>query len=241
MGINISNDKYVALDNTHEKRVNTCVNDNPTSTKCGDVVVHHVFRRNKTGDADRDGNPLAYALKGMNGYRIMPMYRNMIWARAKEILVKCDELKGADYVMPMPSNYGFAAEFAQLVCDATGIPLLGCGFLRKKTIAEMLDQYGEVIPGDLSEARKKDYKRQLHTWRGMKPGQMVSMKEIDTKIRKYFDPFEIGDGVPDIKNQKILVVDDIVSSGSSMTSMTELLKAGTGCEIHRAVSFLSGL
>jgi hypothetical protein len=80
MGINISADKYVVLDNTHEKRVNTCVDDNPTSTKCGDVVVHHVFRRNRTSDDDRDGNPLAYALKGMNGYRIVPMYKKMIWA-----------------------------------------------------------------------------------------------------------------------------------------------------------------
>ncbi|OJU18475.1 MAG: hypothetical protein BGN84_17925 [Afipia sp. 62-7] len=241
MGINISGDNFVAHDQTHEKRVNTSLDANPTSKKLGGVTVHHVFRRNKTGDLDRDGNPLIYALKGMGGYNIVAMYRTQIMARAREILEKCTELQGTDYVMPMPSSYGFSEEFAQMVCQVTGTPYLGCGFLRKKTVAEMLAQYGDSIPKNLGGQREKDYKSQMHTWRQMKPGQLASMKEIGPKIRRYFDPFEVGGGAPDISGKNVLVVDDIMSSGASLSAMIELLTAKTGCKIDRAACFLSGL
>jgi len=241
MGINISGDNFVALDQTHEKRVNTSLEANPTSKKLGGVVVHHVFRRNKTGDLDRDGNPLIYALKGMGGYSIMAMYRTQILTRAREIVTKCTDLLGTDYVMPMPSNYGFAEEFAQMVCQVTGTPYLGCGFLRKKTVAEMVAQYGDTVPAALSGQREKDYKSQIHAWKQMKPGQMASMKEISTKIRRYFDPFDVGTGAPDISGKNVLVVDDIMSSGASLSAMIDLLTGKTGCKIDRAACFLSGL
>lgn len=241
MGINISRDGFVALDHTHQKRVNTSLEANPTSRRWGDVVVHHVFRRNKTGDLDRDGNPLIYALKGMNGYNIVPMYRMRILARGQEILEKCVGLCGADFIMPMPSSYGFSKEFAEMVSATTETPLLDSQFLRKKTVAEMLAQYGQQIPDDLTGQREKEYKSQLYDWRQMKSGQKVSMKEINPKLRKYFDPFEIADGAPDIRDRNVVLVDDIMSSGASLSAMTLLLTTRVGCKIDRAVSFLSAL
>jgi hypothetical protein len=241
MGINITRDNFVALDQTHEKRVNTSLQANPTSKKMGGVTVHHVFRRNRTGDLDRDGNPLIYALKAMGGYSIMPMYRTQILTRAREILTKCTDLQGTDYVMPMPSSYGLSEEFAQMVCQVTGTPYLACGFLRKKTVAEMVTQYGGTVPAELVGQRAKDYKSQIHAWKQMKPGQMVSMKEISTKIRRYFDPFEIGTGAPDINGKNVLIADDIMSSGASLSAMIDLLTVKTNCKIDRAACFLSGL
>ena len=119
MGINISGDNFIALDQTHEKRVNTSLEANPTSKKLGGVVVHHVFRRNKTGDLDRDGNPLIYALKGMGGYSIMAMYRTQILTRAREIVTKCTDLQGTDYVMPMPSS-GVNPSFVRTAANVSG-------------------------------------------------------------------------------------------------------------------------
>jgi hypothetical protein len=114
LGINISATKYVTLDLTHEKRVDTSLDRNPTAEMVGDLLVHYVFRRNHTGDLDRDGNPLAYALKGMNGYNIVPLYRKQIMDRARKVLEAFITGIETDYIMPLPSTYPFANEFCDL-------------------------------------------------------------------------------------------------------------------------------
>ncbi len=47
---------------------------NPTEGVIGALRIQYVFRRKTTKGHDRDGNPLVYALKGMHGYRMQPMY-----------------------------------------------------------------------------------------------------------------------------------------------------------------------
>lgn len=228
------------FDDTHQKRVDTSLENNPTSETICDVDVYHVFRRNKTGDKDRDGNPLIYAMKGMNGYGIVPMYRQMFFRRADEIIATIAGKFEADFVMPIPSSYGFCGEVAERVSNAMGVPLLASNFILKKTIGEVLAQYGELVPDDLKPKARQEYKSQLAVWRRMDEHRHVSMKEIDNSIRRCFQHLKISDDPPDIAGRKIVVVDDLMSTGTSLISTFELLRSA-GAVVSGGVCFLSGL
>lgn len=240
MGLNVYDNGAVMFDDTHQKRVNTSLQDNPTVSQVGGIKVRHVYRRNRTGDRDRDGNPLIYALKGMNGYSIVPMYRTMFMNQAAEILTTfVDELR-VDAIVPVPSSKAFCGEFTALVGQVAGIPVVQPDFLGKRTVAEMLAQYGDKLPDGLSGTALKSYKSQLADWRRLSGGQLVSMKDLDTHIRPYFDPLAMRGDATHISGLRVIIADDLVSSGASI-SATALRLQDVGAEVVSAVSFLSGL
>ncbi|WP_162150339.1 phosphoribosyltransferase family protein [Asticcacaulis sp. AC460] len=240
MGLNITEDKVVEFDDSHQKRVDTSFESNPRVGKVGQLKVYHLLRRNKTGDQDRDGNPLIYALKEMYGYRIAPVDRQRFIERAAAVLERINDQIAADFIMPVPSSKPFCAEFAQIVADVTGIPYLDSAFIRKRTVGEMLAQYGDNVPKQLNKSASTRYKALIAGWRDAHARQMVSMKDIDTKIRPHFDPLALTEDVPNIKGARIIIVDDLMSSGSSLTSTCNAL-ASTGCSVPAAICFLSGL
>ncbi|KWV59716.1 hypothetical protein AS026_28150 [Rhizobium altiplani] len=241
MGINISATKYVTLDLTHEKRVDTSLDRNPTTEMVGNLLIHYVFRRNHTGDPDRDGNPLAYALKGMNGYKIVPLYRNQCLNRARQVLEGFVTGLEADYIMALPSSYPFANEFCDLVCDVSGVDKLDSSFLKKRTAGEMLAIYDGVFPANLNSKLSKEYKNQLYDWKRLKPWQKVSLKEVDTRIRHCFNMWQLDEDAPNLQNTSILLVDDIMSSGTSISTAADVISQGAGAEISGAICFLSGI
>lgn len=241
LGINISATKYITLDHSHQKRVDTSMEGNPTRQRVGGVTVHNIFRRNNDGDPDRDGNPLVKAMKGMGEYNIIAMYRSQVMTRAENVLASFLHNIEFDVVMPVKSSYGFAAEVALLVSTISGKPLLMPTFIRKRTVAEMLANYDGHVPAGLNRATTKAFKGQLADWHRAVPSHEVSMKRIAPKIRHLFQPLEISGSPPNILAQNVLVVDDLMSSGTSITSTADLLSTQTGCIVSNAVCFLSPL
>lgn len=240
MGLNITGDRWVSFDDTHQSRVDTSIESNPIRGRAGDVDLRFVFRRNKTGDLDRDGNPLIYAMKGMNGYRIVPMYRQMFFKRAAVIIEKVAADLHADFIMPVPSSYDFCSEFSLFLSEQLAVPHLDSHFLGKRTIQEILA--GEIVsPSKIPNRRTRTlYASQLAAWRKMEPDQHIAMKELDPKIRHFFQPLKIIKKMPSIRNAKILVVDDLMSSGTSIRSAAGALR-GQGASVNEGVCFLSGL
>lgn len=241
MGINISSSKIVTLDDTHQKRVDTSIESNPTFDHVADLAVHYIFRRNKTGDLDRDGSPLLYAMKGIRGYKISSEDRAGAFKRAAEIIPRCIEGAHADYVVPVPSNYTLSGDIAQIVSRVSGIPMLPADFMRKKTVAEMLACHEGKVPTGLSPRNDKAFKDQLFAWKRMVPGQMVSMKEIDTKIRPLFDPLVAVGHLTHLEGRRIIIVDDLMSSGASIASAARVLGGLPNCSVERGICFLSKL
>lgn len=225
MGIDVSTGKLVTLNDNHEKRVVTAVKLNPARQSVGDIPVMSVFRRTKTGDAERDGNPLIYALKGLNGYGILPYWQTRIMNRACDIIINIEELKAFDEIIVVPSSNGFCAAFATLVSNMLGLPILQGAFIQKKTVGQMLAGF-DGIPNTVRKQDRKEFGAQLKQWQELRPGTMVSMKLISPAIRRYLDPFTItANGVPDLTDRKVLIVDDLLSSGASISSISNLLKA----------------
>jgi hypothetical protein len=240
LGLNISDKRVVDFDDSHQKRVDTSFETNPGATMVGPLKVYHLLRRTKAGDRDRDGNPLIYALKEMHGYRIGDADRQLFIDRAAEILVRMTDQLDADFVMPVPSSKAFCSEFAQVVSKVTGIDYLPSGFIRKRKVSEMLAQYGADLPGNLNKRASQDYKALVAGWRRADADGLVSMKDIEPKIRQYFDPLALTGDTPNIKGARIIIVDDLMSSGSSLTSTCNAL-AQAGCSVPSAICFLSGL
>ena len=242
MGIDVFDNqkpRSVTLNPTHEKRVVTSVASNPSRSTVGDISVVNVFRRTKTGDAERDGNPLIYALKGINGYTILPFWRMQIMGLATQILTGIKaELTMFDHVIAVPSSNAFCSNFAALVSQATGVPLLPGTFIHKRTVGQMLAGF-PAIPTTVRKQDRQAFGRQLKEWRGLPAGSAVSMKLINPSIRPHLDPFTTTEQGPDLAGQNILIVDDLLSSGASIASVAGILRA-QGATVA-ALCFLSGI
>jgi adenine/guanine phosphoribosyltransferase-like PRPP-binding protein len=232
--------RHVTFDDSHHRRIDTSLSGNPTLSTVSGLSVRHIFRRNKTGDKDRDGNPLIYAMKGMRGYKILPFHKDQFMARARRIVETFATNLQADWIMPLPSNYAFCREVADLICGVTTTKCLSSDFIRKKTIDEMLGQYGDTVPGTLTPRVSGIYKAQLATWRAMKPARHASMKDVDTAIRHCFEPLTLNGEAPDVVGSRVVIVDDLMSTGASLTSAVNLL-AGIGCRVTSGICFVSGL
>ena len=236
MGINVIK-KAVQIDDTHHKKVNTSVEENPTVSDIGGVPVFYIFTRSKHNNDKGDGNPLIYAMKGLRGYKIVPMYRRMIIKRSEEIVEKM-ELKG-DVVVPVPSGNGFCAEVAGIVSNVTSLPVFSPSFIRKKNFGEMYSQYAR-LPIGLMPAEIREYKSQLKVWSSGNPERSVSMKEVSPQIRHLFDPFIRSDEGRCLEGKDVILVDDLLSSGSSLLGSARVCSE-VGAESLTGVCFLSAL
>ncbi|WP_282153958.1 phosphoribosyltransferase [Ruegeria atlantica] len=240
MGLNIDRNNNVMFDDTHQRRVDTSLDKNPSKGRVGNVDLRFVFRRNRTGDLDRDGNPLIYALKGMNGYGIVDFYRRKFFKRAEDIVNVFAHEVDADFVMPVPSGYSFCSEFAEELSGWLGLPFLSPDFLDKKTVGEALAD-AKANPVNIKNKRtKRLYTSQLYQWQHMDSGQHVAMKELDKKIRGYVRPMKLIGDTSHLAEKKVLIVDDLMSSGTSIRCAAELLQS-QGVEVNMGVFFLSGL
>jgi hypothetical protein len=78
MGIEVSPEKAVSLNDEHEKGVDTSVEGNSTRQKLKAIQVLNVFSRNRKGDRRGDGNPLIHPLKGRRGFTITLFWKNQL-------------------------------------------------------------------------------------------------------------------------------------------------------------------
>lgn len=239
MGISVAG-KAVSINDMHEEGVDTSVARNPTSRIFQGIELHHMFSRSgKTGRKD-DGNPLIHALKGRYGFTITPFWKAQLMGRADLILDKAQaKLAGFTHCMPIPSSSPFCSEVTDLVANKLGLPVLQPTFFRKKTVREMLDGLA-AHPPKVRKGQKTAYNGQLNTWQALPDATICEAKNVDTNIRLLFDFFVLLPDALRLEGQRILIVDDIFSSGSSVLSVREIVSNQLGAEVGY-VSFLSGM
>lgn len=231
--------KAVSINDTHEEGVNTSVDGNPTRAVFKGIQLNHIFSRSgKTGRKD-DGNPLIHALKGRNGFTITTHWKNQLMNRADRILDKMKpNLVGFTHCLPIPSASPFCAEVTQVVANKLEVPVLIPDFFRKKTVAEMLLSLTSSPP-HVRPGQRTNYNGQLNSWQAMQGNSICEAKYVEPNIRLLFDFFELLPNATTLKDTRILVVDDIYSSGSSILSVRRILQNQLGAEVAY-LSFLSG-
>ena len=239
MGIEVSDKKVVTINDAHQNGVDTSVDANPTGKRFKGMPVLFAFSRNSKGGRRDDGNPLIHALKRRKGFSILPFWENLLLARCKEILVKSKgELQGYDYCVPVPSSSTFCHRFCELVSAASGAPILDSSFIRKKSVGEVLVEGRAALAG-VRPGLRRLLTSQLHGWEGTDSKALYQAKEVEVSLRYLFGPFALGDGGVDLTGKRVLIVDDLFASGSSLLSMRQILHDQLGADVA-GVCFLSG-
>lgn len=240
MGINVYADRTVIVDHSHQDLVDTSTEGNPTEGMIGTLRVQYVFRRKTTRGHDRDGNPLVYALKEMNGYRMQPMYHRMLFGRADEILAAFVGGLDVDLLVDVPSSKPLCAMFAVRVSEVSGLPLVRSTFLRKRTVGEVLDGIDAGFPLFAKDRDEKAFKAELGRLRRTKRDINFQMKELSKPMRRFFQPFTFDGQIPAFDGRRVALIDDLVSSGASIISVADCLR-GQGAIVERGVCLLSDL
>lgn len=241
MGINVDN-KVVTLTDDHQQKVNTSLEQNPTRSDDGTLNINFVFQRIKTrrreGDNNSDGNPLIYAMKEIRKYSIDPVHRDLCMVRARAILNEMDF--DADFVLPLPSSSPFCAEFSNLVSAVSGIQILETNFISKKTIGETLadNRQGPALP--MTRDERKAYMSQIRQWQRSPPEAFIEMKTVPPLVRKFFEPMKSAGRLDIEDGSRILLVDDLLSTGGTLLSARNAL-VGHNFAVTDAVCFLSAL
>lgn len=240
MGISVSASKAVWINDQHEMGVNTSIEANPTRGRLKGIDLLHVFSRNQNGSRRDDGNPLIFALKGMRGFSITAFWERQLMTRAKQILVKvAEDLEGFDLCVPIPSSSPFCANFAKCVSEVSGASLLEPYFLRKTQVGELLTA-NRQNPPRLRSGLKTQFTSQMHAWEQMDPSSYYQAKEVNLQLRHVFQGFVLDGEPPMINGKRILIVDDLFASGSSILAAREILQNQLGAEV-RGICFLSGV
>jgi hypothetical protein len=240
LGINVYANKTVIIDHSHQELVDTSIEGNPTEGAIDGLRIQYVFRRKTTKGHDRDGNPLVYALKEMNGYRMQPMYHQMLYKRADEILAAFVGDLDVDALVDVPSSKPLCRLFATRVAEVSGLPLVESNFLRKRTVGEVLDAIDASFPQFTKDRDKRAFKAELGQLRRAKRDTDFQMKEVAKPMRRFFQPFTVSGEVPALAGQRIALIDDLVSSGTSIISVAECLRE-QGAIVERGVCLLSDL
>jgi hypothetical protein len=219
VGIDVSDCKVVTYNPNHQQRVITSLNG-ARKINLGAVNVSSIFGRRKTGRDERDGNPLIYALKDIRGYSITHASVRKLYICAKINLPAC--LANAPYcsVVPLPSSSGLVQILSRRLARIKGgCPIISC--LDKASIAQVLTSAPE---SQIVEKRyRKKYISQINALQKMEQNDLFQMKVVDMALRPYFTPLMKNDSANNIIGADVLLVDDILGSGTSITSAAKCL------------------
>ena len=230
LGITVDDNKVVTFTSETEQLVNTSLDDNPNFHKLNNsrLIVHSVFKRMYSRQGG-DGNPLIYALKGQKGFSITLKECGKFNPNISIILDRLMQKKDYEVIITMPSSHKIVERFAKKINRrASGDCILISNIFTKKTFSEV---YADLQDLPLTPKHKKDIialRRSLEKDLNRNPNKVFSMKEVDTKDRMFIRPLKINpthvDKIVQIKGKSILLVDDLLASGTTLMSANNLLK-----------------
>jgi len=223
MGIDVTSDRRVVFNCTHDNLVSTSPDTNPTRYTVRGMHFLAVFRRVMSKSRQGDGNPLIYALKRKFGFKISDAEIKKLMPAFRTIFIKAThefENGQFDYVLPMPSKHKISEILAKRVVRITGYGEVKRDLLRKKTRGEVLAEF------KLAAIPKKHKKEAVAFRKALEIGdqlELFQIKEADNCLRPYIQPIALARD-PERNNPSILLVDDLVSSGATFSSAIEALR-----------------
>ena len=245
LGILVNDNKVVTFTSETEQLVNTSLDANPNHHKLNDLIVHSVFKRLYSRQGG-DGNPLIYALKGQKGFSISLKECGKFNPNISKILHRLMHEKDYEVILTMPSSHKVVERFAKKINRISkNHCILINNIFSKKTILEV---YSDLQDLPLTPKYKKDIialRRSLERDLTNNPNKAFSMKEVATKDRMFIRPLKIDptqiEKVTEMKGKSILLVDDLLASGTTLTSAYNLLKEMEVSEQIEAICLLGKL
>lgn len=219
MGIDVSDNKVVTYNADHQQRVITSLKG-AHEIVLGNVRVSSIFSRKKTGRDERDGNPLIYALKGMRGYSITHESICELIICAKNNLPLC--LANTPYcvVVPLPSSSGLVQILSRrLARTKADCSIISC--FDKATVYQVLA--AAPTPQVVEKRYRKKFVSRINALQKMEGNNMFQMKDLEMALRPYFTPLMKNALAGNIIGADVLLVDDILGSGTSIKSAAQSL------------------
>lgn len=238
LGIEIDKDKNVIYTNRHHNLVSTCNNSNPTMVRIDNILIYSIFKRMRSKDHSGDGNPLIYALKNKNGYKISKKEIKKFFIDIDIIIEKFLIDKNYDLILIPPSKHKIAHFLAKRIKKKLKIKYCK-DFFRKATAKEVIEDIDLTLIKN--KVHKRDVKRVLSTLEKL-DAKEFTMKEVPNKLRIYFDPLRINLIDYDLSSyNEILIVDDLLSTGNTIIKASEKIIKIKGKLKVEALCLLSSL
>lgn len=246
MGLNVI-DNNVFFVEDHQKLLNTSkitkpwINDVPPKGKTLKVYSLFQRRRSNRGEKGGDGNPLIYALKGHKEHIVC--CREMVKLKPffDHNLSVCIKYLDFDVVVLSPSSYGIASFlFTRLV--KLEVNAIFCQeVFEKVTNKDIIAQIKSNILGKQTPKNRRYYTSLLNRLE-KNPDLIFSMKDVRPQYRKGLLVYKFTDVFNNemVKNKKILLIDDLLATGSSLLTAQELL-VGAGVKTVSALCIFSAL
>lgn len=223
--------KTVKFTDAHEELVDTSLS-NPTYTDEG-IKVISVFKRKKSStELISDGNPLVYALKGKSDWQISSDDAELMWNRVDDILKKIKN--EYDVVVLSPSSNGLVSVFAQRIKEALNNIEIIEDCLLKLTKEEII----ELSPfKGFSEEELEQMERALKRmdyWFEAKHMNKKLLSKLSDNLTKLNPAHNY---LHKIYNKRVLLIDDVYSSGSTLKSCNNSLLSLSPSNITNLVMF----
>lgn len=247
----------VSYNPSHEDNVDTSIENNPTYdiNIIPNMVVWSIFKR-KAG-LRGDGNPLIYALKNENGWHFKtPMDKLKIEYQIDQIAIKFSKMFPIGVTIIVPSSNPLNDWIAKIITSKSKDAEIINGVVTKLTTEEV---YSMAIDDMNSEFRKVyntskkfniaydqlcDYLEKMDTYYNYNFTRHVVE---DSKMRNALDKtFKLSDEIRaedanKINFRNILIIDDTISRGQSISEICEIIKDNYSPKSITAITLLSKL
>lgn len=249
-GINInSNDKTISLTDEHDKGVDFSLVNNPVYDKYKDFDVISIFKRSKLVDdtnTERDGNPFIYALKEKKGWTF-DITNDEIFRYIKRFLEICKKINNTyDTIVITPSSTNINERFMKVISKQVQAENIVREFLVKIKKEEIIDDNlidKEQITKDYPNNYNEVITKISRSFRRME-GADFEAKHLDKKYLKYVKYIGVNNDLnirPMIDGKDILVLDDTISSGTTVSQCIDGITSNFTPKSITIVTLLSKL
>ena len=231
-GIDIDNaNKTVSFSLEHENNVDTSILFNPTYSNINGIDIISIFKR-KANNNKLDGNPLIYALKNIKGWQFANPKEDIIGLLKQFIRISEKINSEYDTIITIPSQNPLNLEFLYRLNKIIKAKHKITNYLSKLTADEVYEDFidWKQIQIDYPNDNIK-IENNFNKWFSdmkIKNNDYFSFKYIkDPNMRKYIKKTMWADDelvityAPYINNKDILILDDTISSGASISHATK--------------------
>ncbi|HDS1207810.1 TPA: phosphoribosyltransferase [Shewanella algae] len=209
--------RLVTVDHKHNRYCVTTVNGNPSVIFQNGLKITSVFSRTK-GRWDTsvgDNCPMLYALKRLNNLNTTPRDVAALCVSFRKILpVFLESGFTWDWIIPLPSSSDVCGRFAGKVHKQSSIGIIQPEALKKISAAQALADVR-----NLHISAKDKTKLKTSIFRFIKANgeeAPFQIKSVDTALRHHINPLIWGRCHSNTPPTKVLLVDDMVTSGTSL-------------------------
>jgi hypothetical protein len=234
-GIDIDvRNKKVGFNPNHEDNINTSIILNPTTNNINGMTVYSIFKRDRNDNHNYDGNPLIYALKGINGWEFINPKEDIINLLKQFIYITRKISLNYDTIMIVPSKNELNIKFLHRLNKIINSKNVITDYLEKLSSYEVYDEYIDWNKmyndnPDEFEINERLLNRYFSDMENNNSGffsfKFIKNPELRKYIKKTMKVNEIKtlDYSNFFNNKDVLVLDDTISSGKSISETTTLL------------------